>query len=190
MWPVGLGLSSLVHLPSRTPMQGEPKGTRRRSWWLHFRFRGCACDPACFSLATPCALLSPPSLPMRWPYSFSFRFWSAACSSAGWIPCVVDFLYGVPHTSPQSPPSAIRDAMVIYDLCGTPRGTHATWKNFMGTTIGSVVMLWGVVRGTYCFHSSPRGDLESSLRYLAARRCWGKWPRLVFPWQLAPQGQA
>jgi hypothetical protein len=20
--------------------------------------------------------------------------------------------------------------------------------------------------------------------------CWGKWPRLVFPWQLAPQGQA
>jgi hypothetical protein len=21
-------------------------------------------------------------------------------------------------------------------------------------------------------------------------RCWGKWPRLVFPWQLAPQGQA
>jgi hypothetical protein len=22
------------------------------------------------------------------------------------------------------------------------------------------------------------------------RGCWGKWPRLVFPWQLAPQGQA
>jgi hypothetical protein len=23
-----------------------------------------------------------------------------------------------------------------------------------------------------------------------AGSCWGKWPRLVFPWQLAPQGQA
>jgi hypothetical protein len=25
---------------------------------------------------------------------------------------------------------------------------------------------------------------------LSSYRCWGKWPRLVFPWQLAPQGQA
>jgi hypothetical protein len=37
----------------------------------------------------------------------------------------------------------------------------------------------------------PRfGWLEAIGRQELGGRCWGKWPRLVFPWQLAPQGQA
>jgi hypothetical protein len=38
----------------------------------------------------------------------------------------------------------------------------------------------------FCFFLCGGGYIQQGRK----RTCWGKWPRLVFPSQLAPQGQA
>jgi hypothetical protein len=65
--------------------------------------------------------------------------------------------------------ATIRDAMVICDLCGAPRA-RALWIRHIVLLLYFEKTCAGLIA---FFSGSPRENLESSLRYLAARREFG-----------------